>query len=118
MFLLLKDNRIIDTVKQNCKPDGIHNGKETYTYDVIHWFYKEDIIKESENLYDLIQVGDLIRYYDMTLEVLHLSVKDNIVVMETSNGVHLPSVERFLELTTAIYKLDSETGNYIKVWKA
>lgn len=40
-----------------------------------------------------------------------------MITMETSKGVHLPSVERFLELTKAIYKLDSETGNYIKVWK-
>lgn len=108
-YCLTKDNQIIT---QECKPyQNILNG----FYFVIDWFegkYTEIKIKKfSENVYDLIEKGDLIeyRYHDTNTFVISKVVLVDEYEIMTRGYVHCE------EKIRAIYKKDFK-GNYILVW--
>ena len=67
----------------------------------------------TENIYDLIEVGDLIRYNDEFLGASPLrEVYLNYGELQLLDEIDI----KFLDIT-AIYKLN-EKGDYIKVWEA
>lgn len=121
MFYLLEDNTIIDTkelLNRGIVVDIKESGNSKVLYFAGRWVERilGTIKNQSENVFDLIEVGDLVRYFDNIYEIKKFEIEREIVYMDTQNGICLPSVKRFMELLTAIYKLDEE-GNYIKVWE-
>lgn len=122
MYYLLEDNRIIDS--KNIRVDldlpfevDFYVQKDEIVLTIDHIYFEHiSIIKKVENVYDLIEVGDLVRYFDNIYEIKKFEIERQIVYMDTQNGLCLPSVTRFMELLNAIYKPDSK-GNYIKAWE-
>lgn len=122
MYYLLENNRIIDSrmsytvnipyweIKDNCLFAKSKNDKLVRPYN------KNKIKKQSENVYELIEVGDIVKYYGNLYEVKKFEIYHEIVYMDTALGLCMPSVNRLMELLKAIYKPD-EKGNYIKVWE-
>lgn len=113
MFYLLEDNRIIDSeeLKRKLHLDaklGIIDNELIVTLENFPIYRSESKIKkQSENVYDLIEKGDLVK-----------TIVDLIyqVVMIAKNTIIAPQWAFDLAVVTAIYKPD-EKGNYIKVWE-
>lgn len=126
MYYLLDNNKIIDTNDTTFKhhytlpngvslysietPNKIHHH---YTFGGYEWndniyeFYSYQIKKQSNNIYDLIEVGDLVEYYfevEKQLKKITQITKDNELYF-------IPKEE-----VISFYKKNTE-GNYIKVWQ-
>lgn len=100
-----------------------YNTVKGYYFDT-EWDYNTErwveikIKKHSENIYDLIEVGDLIKDEDSIYEVDEIDEEEDdddeetqrVFVSQPADFVHY---EREI---IAIYKKDSK-GNYIKVWR-
>lgn len=143
MFYLLEDNTIIDS---NSKEDiellkknrrFIENGKIVYfsgnflkckkCANCHHWKcyecqfakkFDEEIKKQSENVFDLIEKGDLVKCFNNIYEIKNVYyIDDGVVGFITSNcGICFPSWTNFLKGFNAIYKPNAN-GDYIKVWE-
>ena len=117
MYYLLEDNRIVDS--ENIRESiGLPNHISAKIDDVSKEVIIENtfakliinvlkIKKQSENVFDLIEKGDLVN-----------TIVDSIyqVVIIAKNVVIAPQLAFDLAEVTAIYKPDSK-GNYIKVWE-
>ena len=110
MYYLLENNNIIDS-------ENLPKNWEIFNISFDRMYVKifEDIIitltfdikKQSENVFDLVEKGDLVN-----------TIVDSIyqVVIIAKNVVIAPQEAFDLAVVTAIYKPDSK-GNYIKVWE-
>lgn len=102
---------VIDTEKSKAKYE-IYNYQEIIEYDVVKWFYKKDIIVESDNLLDVIKCGDLILVgqgsYDCLIAVTKIDNVNNLV----GNDSKMISLDKIL----ALWKFD-QYYNYINVYK-
>ena len=129
MFYLLKSNQIIDSKDEKTFKQYISLKEQLSKFNNTGSFI--NIKKQSENLLELIEAGDLIKIdSDLTREQLTLGSG----VYEVLSAKRLPSgewkiktnadgddingdwYEFFPETLVAIYKLDVK-GNYIKVWE-
>lgn len=128
MYYLLEDNRIVDSkdfeelvIKNNdiekAKKIIKQNNVKKYCYCI----YPSKIKKQSKNVYDLIEIGDLIKYqfingYYELVSTVELVTEINIVFKQKEYiGVLGKDIEKNKDIL-AIYKPD-EKGNYIKVWE-
>jgi hypothetical protein len=103
MFYLLEDNRIIDSQEYF---------KYAYAYKNGITYYNVTIKKQSENVFDLIEVGDLVRYEDDFLGTTLLAeVYMNYGKLSLFDETDIKNLD-----ILAIYKPNSN-GNYIKVWE-
>lgn len=115
MFYLLENNKIIDT--NELLNSGIQiNIKKSQKFKVVYlvsWFgerFLGTIKKQSKNVFDLIEKGDLLK----------ISQEKNYVFEqynepETTNYASYIK-EAYPKKIIAIYKPDDK-GNYIKVWE-
>ena len=121
MFYLLEDNRIVDRLSIREDLDlpfevDFYVQKDEIVLTIDHnYFYHIRIIKKAENVYGLIEVGDLVKYerYDDRIyieEVFGIIRTGKFIEVETTTA--FAGEENFL----AIYKQDAN-GNYIKVWE-
>lgn len=113
MFYLLYDNRIIDSNVSYTKVLPFWEEKEGRlfakcksgkSYQV---FKYDKIKKQSENVFDLIEEGDLVENFSTISQVI--KIINNTVI--TSLDIPFD-----VSLIIKIYKPD-EKGNYIKVWE-
>ena len=125
MYYLLEDNRIIDS-------ENLPKNWEIFSISFDRMYVKifEDIIitqtfdikKQSENVFDLIEEGDLIRCdrCDGIFEVSDIDLFDEYdkeIYDCDKSFISYPANAQHLENEiSAIYKPD-EKGNYIKVWE-
>ena len=120
MFYLLEDNRIIDS-------NDIRHFEEDDYLKTLDTFLEEikvigKIKKQSENVFDLIEKGDLIKYqfingYYELVSTIELVIEIDIVFKQKEYiGVLGKDVDKNKNSILAIYKPD-EKGNYIKVWE-
>lgn len=125
MYYLLEDNRIIDSnnIENEDSNYKVKNGKLQFLLGVnisnegTKYIYRDvNVKKQSENVFDLIEKGDVVNYNGNLYEVKKFEIERKIVYMDTALGICMPSVTRFMELLNAIYKPDAK-GNYIKVWE-
>jgi hypothetical protein len=82
---------------------------------IIKWMW--GIEKKSENLYDLIEEGDLIAFDYMNTGVI--DIEKVVFIYKQRDGEVYISTRGYLhnnEKIQAIYKLNSK-GDYIKVWE-
>lgn len=118
MFYLLEDNRIIDSEKLETiklpKPDVI-------TFKRYDDFFcsTNKIKKQSENVYDLIEVEDLIASYRYSIEgrtnEKAINSVDELYEDENGVGINQCCIVDYDDIT-AIYK-PNEKGDYIKAWE-
>ena len=121
MFYLLENNRIIDSntlftkniplweVKDNLLFAKSKNGKliKPYKYNAIK--------NQSENVFELIEIGDLIKDDDRVYEVRKIS--DGKDYDGRKSAISQPCMFKHWEWEIeAIFKPDDK-GNYIKVWE-
>ena len=89
----------------NKTPEAIFNCQEYY------YATKHLVIKQSENVFDLIQKGDLIKIdytnYPYSEDSFYIRFVDDM----TFKGIHCNE-----DVIVAIYKPNSK-GDYIKVWE-
>lgn len=105
MYYLLEDNRIIqrDRLEHWEEKGFLHDHYKTYG----------KIKKKSENVFDFIEVGDLVRFNwgyeigEVTTTQFHNEWKR--ITVGKRDGVYDENI-------LAIYKPDKQ-GNYIKVWE-
>ena len=111
MYYLLKDRMIVDTKKLN---------QIDYTYNVDSREFKFNnitIVKQSEEVFELIEEGDLVafNYNKDSIDVVSVRSVDT----DPDDG-SIQILSRWyahdLDAIIAIYKLDSK-GNYMKVWQ-
>lgn len=116
-YVLLRDNKIIDTTKYEIEPER--------SFGYYSYFYKKDnyeldfmakdadIVKESDNLIDLIEVGDLVvekeREFKAPFAVESI-VDDAIYLNKTSDYI----VERE---RVACYSEGIKIENVLKIYK-
>lgn len=119
MFYLLEDNRIIDSMDIRyfdlCERFGV-------LLEVIDEIVIENlgkIKKQSENVFDLIEVGDLIASYRYSIEgrtnEKEINSVDELFEDENGVGINQCCIVDYDDIC-AIYKPDAQ-GNYIKVWE-
>lgn len=113
MFYLLENNKIIDSrisytanfpyweIKDNCLFAKSKNDKLVRPYN------ENKIKKQSENVFDLLETGDLVKYQTMLMEKFYFLMQE--IKKDSFNAKDFYTI-------LAIYKPDSE-GNYIKVWE-
>lgn len=149
MYYLLKNNRIIDTNDKTFKEkytavNGItHYSIETPNETHHHYslgggeyenntyeFHSASIKKQSENVFDLIEVGDLVMvdrakiypnfYTEPIIEISQVFYSDShhsLCVYPRGNGYYCPIIEFGVQKgILTIYKPNSN-GDYIKVWE-
>lgn len=125
MYYLLENNKIIDS-------ENLPKNWEIFNISFDRMYVKifEDIIitqtfdikKQSQNVYDLIEVGDLIKCERCNgiFEVSDINLFDEDDKERYAcdkSFISYPANPNHLEnAISAIYKPDSE-GNYIKVWE-
>ena len=114
MYYLLENGKIIDStisytvnfpyweIKDNCLFAKSKNDK------LVRPCNENQIKKQSENVYDLIEFGDLIQTNYGSLRNVRILQSDSVVID------HDCCI--YFENIIAIYKPD-EKGNYIKVWE-
>ena len=126
MFYLLENNKIIDSrisytsnfpyweIKDNCLFAKSKNDKLVRPYN------ENKIKKQSENVFDLVDVGDLIKSYryesrdesdGYDINNVDRVDKGGAVILIAGFNVFVSNDD-----ILAIYKPDSK-GNYIKVWE-
>lgn len=117
MFYLLEDNRIIDTSKALHNVDEIiieENENEKYLY-LVGWLGKHfcgKIKKQSENVWDLIEVGDLVGDYDYFRGIVtKIDKLDNGAIYLQVNNEYYYRTEDF----NKFYKRNEKDG-YDLVW--
>lgn len=128
MYYLLEDNRIIDSrisyttnfpyweTKDNCLFAKSKNDK------LVRPCNENKIKKQSKNVFDLLENGDLIKYqfinaYYELVSTIELVCKIDIVFKQKEYiGVLGKEVDKNKDTILAIYKPDAK-GNYIKVWE-
>ena len=119
MFYLLENyNRIIETnsAEWYCgRLKVILNEEEQYKYsNHISWNLKDGyykyftVKKQSNNVFDLIEEGDLVRVLNTIVKVEEI-MKNNVMATTLNEPFDATMID-------AIYKPDRE-GNYIKVWE-
>ena len=123
MFYLLEDNRIIEIDNAEFNVYGL---LRVYEETGFHILLKLDgtavkytdyfVKKQSENVYDLIEVGDLVKFY----RYIGGARTERTIISQVCNNFD-GSTFTFGDFTfhcdiLAIYKPD-EKGNYIKVWE-
>ena len=105
MYYLLEDNRIIDSNEYF---------KYAYAYKNGITYYNVTIKKQSENVYDLIEVGDLITEKRRWCgEEIYVTAN---VCSKEDELIHCFRSTLFEHDVYAIYKPNSK-GDYIKVWE-
>ena len=114
MYYLLENNRIIDSeisyttnfpyweIKDNCLFAKSKNDK------LVRPCNENKIKKQSENVYDLIEFGDLVQTNYGSLRDVR-GIQSDSVVIQYDCCIYFENI-------IAIYKLDAN-GNYIKVWE-
>lgn len=128
MFYLLYDNTIVDSenLPENVKIERIaKDDKDNAFFIQIQYldFLKTRKIgyikKQSENVYDLIEVGDLIASYRYSIEgrtnEKEINSVDELYEDENGVGINQCCIVDYDDIC-AIYKPD-ENGDYIKVWE-
>lgn len=120
MFYLLENNKIIDS--ENYKEPYILSKDVIRNREVLFLTSFKDqvsvkgtIKKQSENVFDLIEEGDLIKDENHLYEVSEISngEKDN----GRKSAISQPGMHKHWEWEIeAIYKPNSK-GDYIKVWE-
>lgn len=126
-YVLTKDNRIIDFKGWTTRRNGVdvpfdHVNRIVHIRGVGRTYatyedYLHTIKAQSDNVFDLIEVGDLITVIDKkgNTEVIQINRIDldeyNFPSLYTQRG-YTPDLDRIL----AIYKQNSN-GDYIKAWE-
>ena len=106
MYYLLEDNIIIDSEKLSVKVIE-YQGKQYLSRDSKNIYSLGTIKKQSENVYDLIEVGDLVGSdFDISRVV---GLQSDSVVVKHDCCIYFENI-------TTIYKPDAK-GNYIKAWE-
>ena len=125
MFYLLENNRIIDSNVSYTKAlpfweekEGrlFAKGKSGKSYQV---FKYDKIKKQSENVVDLIDVGDLVKLDKTLNQVITILKEDKRTIFEIGDNkwFSFKELNNYLNNNRlAIYKPDGK-GNYIKVWE-
>jgi len=128
MFYLLENNKIIETnsAEWYCgRLKVILNEEERYKYrNHIFWnskdgYYKYFTVKkQSNNVFDLIEKGDLVKvqYYDSTRPCLIFDVNSIFTYEDGIKEFAILGMSWTENQVLAIYKPDDK-GNYIKVWE-
>ncbi len=116
MYYLLEDNRIIEwngdcIIKDTPKKiNGVYKMKKCIIFKsktIKDGFVK----KQSENVYDLIEMGDVYLYQNKYMIIPELSlINDDVLLKIFKARAEKP------ENIKCIYKPDAQ-GNYIKVWE-
>lgn len=119
MFYLLEDNRIIDSEKyiNSILNKGKNSEKNyEYLYEIRNGqsYYYGKIKKQSEDVFDLIEKGDLITEKRIWCNE-EVYVIANVWSKE-DKLIHCFHSTLFDDDVLAIYKPDAN-GNYIKVWE-
>ena len=120
MFYLLEDNRIIVDNK-NFSHIFHYEDRKGFLYKTFaDRNYGKNrkigkIKKQSENVIDLIEKGDLVRCSNDIHEIKNV-YNFNYSCVTSQCGICFPSRTKFLKEFNAIYKPDGK-GNYIKVWE-
>lgn len=130
MFYLLEDNRIIDSeqyIENLLSPLIV--GKDTEKgYEYLYFinedqaYYLGKVKKQSKNVFDLVEVGDLIKCdrCDGVFEVSDINLfdeEDKEIYECDKSFISYPADEEHLETEiSTIYKPNSK-GDYIKVWE-
>lgn len=114
MFYLLEDNRIIDSEKDKFFDLRTRLGVLLEIDGETIIGNKGKIKKQSENVYDLIEVGDLVTEKRIWCNE-EVYVIANVCSKE-DKLIHCFHSTLFENDVSAIYKPDSQ-GNYIKVWE-
>lgn len=67
-YIRLRNGQLFDTTKVHIKKEewALESSLEILKNGHIYYYFTKDIIAESDNILDLIQVGDLIRFEFMT----------------------------------------------------
>lgn len=121
MYYLLEDNRIVDRLSIREDLDlpfevDFYVQKDEIVLTINHIYFEHiSIIKKAENVYDLIENGDLLKYKDRFDGIVCLDIVKEVdaklkTIQLTTNLIKYHEVISF-------YKPDS-SGNYIKVWEA
>lgn len=115
MYYLLEDNRIIERDRLE------HWEEKGFLYD--HYKSYGKIKKESENVFDLIEVGDLVegkwRFWQRFIrEVVSLANYEEykIITLDGFVSVSVSNNRENTDKVDAIYK-PNKNGDYIKVWE-
>ena len=123
MYYLLENNRIIDS--ENYKEPYILSKDVIRNREVLFLTsFKDQVLvkglikKQSENVFDLIEKGDLVRCLNDIYEIKHVYYNNDGVFQYVTSGcgICFPSWKNFLKELNAIYKPNSK-GDYIKVWE-
>lgn len=118
MFYLLENNRIIDSkyIDRHFEENG-HLKRLNYFEEIIIDLGK--IKNQSENIFDFIEVGDLIASYRYSIEgrtnEKEINCVDELFEDENGVGINQCCIVDYDDIC-AIYKPDAN-GNYIKVWE-
>lgn len=115
MFYLLEDNRIIDrlSIREDLNLPfevDFYVQKDELVLTIDHIYFEHiNITKKAENVFDLLENGDLVKYkYETKIELSDFQ-NDN-----TNYANYLKDCDP--KNILAIYKPDAN-GNYIKVWE-
>lgn len=125
MFYLLEDNRIIDSknLPYEWKFFTVLMSEKDKTI-ILHCSDPRErqqfkIKKQSENVYDLIEIGDLIASYRYSIEgrtnEKEINSVDELYEDENGVGINQCCIVDYDDIC-AIYKPD-EKENYIKAWE-
>lgn len=116
-FILLKDNRIIDTQKyiifeeETLYGDAYFNNKKNG--QLCYIIRKQEIAEESDNLIDLIRIDDLVGLNVLTVEKLNyknvIAVGKEFLYFIDNTSAHISDVMRILK--------PNEIGGYDLAWK-
>lgn len=120
MYYLLEDNRIVNSLSIREDLDllvGIdfYVEKDEIVLTIGHIYIERiSIIKKAENVYDLIENGDLLKYKDRFDGIVCLDIVKEVdvklkTIQLTTNLIKYHEVISF-------YKPDAN-GNYIKAWE-
>lgn len=124
MYYLLEDNRIIDEnndfvkIYHKCKDKGEITCNE---FDFVNEIFFSKVKLYGENVFDLIEVGDLVKYNYGMICNSRWNIYDICDVksptLEEKNSVYVRGFGLNYESIVAIYK-PNKNGDYIKVWES
>lgn len=134
MYYLLEDNRRINRIidSENLRKDLSDGTLLDPVFDIkeeknkVHYYFEGlhlvtlKIIKQSENVLDLIEVGDLVKLDKTLNQVITILKEDKRTIFEIGDNkwFSFKELNNYLNNNLlAIYKPNSN-GNYIKVWEA